>query len=380
MTEPAYAIARPAALRILEQLAAVRSGVESATLAEPLAPQPEFETIEAMIDAAFWASLRQEEGLPPKISLAFLPPHGTQVRLTFERSLLLAPEPLTRLAPAVESPGIHLGVWREGEELRVWGATRSLPPYCFVLEVVSPGLLVVKHSRRDAGSKFANVALLQGDQIKILDKAACKRRGAPALLRTLLGLDGFPRATHPGDVLVRLAVAMRAHGRGGALLVVPDGCESWRESVVWPMRYAVVPVFTGLADLLRVPDAERAQQDWHEALRRAIDAIAGLTAVDGATVLTDSRQVLAFGTTIGRRHTSDPVERVLLSEPVEGDVARLLAISELGGTRHQSAAQFVHDQRDAVALVASKDGLFSLFSWSGEHELVEVHRVEGLLL
>jgi len=206
MTKPAYAIARPAARRILEQLATVRSGVDSSTLSEPLAPQPDVETIEAMIDAAFWASLREEEGLPPKISLAFLPPHGSQVRLTFERSLRLAPEPLTRLAPAVENPGIHLGVWREGEELRVWGAT------------------------------------------------------------------------------------------------------------------------------------------------------------------------------IGRRHTSAPVERVLLSEPVEGDVARLLAISELGGTRHQSAAQFVHDQRDAVALVASKDGLFSLFSWSAEREMVHVHRVEGLLL
>ena len=38
-----------------------------------LAP-PDAEDIEAIIDAAFWASLRREEGYVPKISLALLPP------------------------------------------------------------------------------------------------------------------------------------------------------------------------------------------------------------------------------------------------------------------------------------------------------------------
>ena len=36
-----------------------------------LAPLPEAETIEAVIDAAFWASLRREEGYVPRISLAY---------------------------------------------------------------------------------------------------------------------------------------------------------------------------------------------------------------------------------------------------------------------------------------------------------------------
>ena len=36
----------------------------------------------------------------------------------------------------------------------------------------------------------------------------------------------------------------------------------------------------------------------------------------------------------------------------------------LGGTRHLSAAQFVRDQPDALALVASQDGRFTIFAWS----------------
>jgi hypothetical protein len=54
--------------------------------------------------------------------------------------------------------------------------------------------------------------------------------------------------------------------------------------------------------------------------------------------------------------------------------------SELGGTRHLSAAQFVNDQRDTVALVAPQDGAFTIFSWSAPEDAVHAHRVETLLL
>ena len=40
---------------------------------------------------------------------------------------------------------------------------------------------------------------------------------------------------------------------------------------------------------------------WQEALRRVVDGIAGLTAVDGATIITDQYELLAFGAKIVRR-------------------------------------------------------------------------------
>ena len=108
-----------------------------------LASLPEAETIEAVIDIAFWASLRREEGYTPKISLALLSPEEAMLPLLLERPLPLTPAALTRVAPAVERPGIHLGVWRDRNELFVWGTTRTIPRLCFVLEVAAPGLLVV---------------------------------------------------------------------------------------------------------------------------------------------------------------------------------------------------------------------------------------------
>jgi DNA integrity scanning protein DisA with diadenylate cyclase activity len=69
-----------------------------------------------------------------------------------------------------------------------------------------------------------------------------------------------------------------------------------------------------------------------------------------------------------------------VTEPVEGSAPATVNPYQLGGTRHLSAAQFVHDQRDATALVASQDGRFTIFKWSSCDELVHAHRVEALLL
>jgi hypothetical protein len=65
---------------------------------------------------------------------------------------------------------------------------------------------------------------------------------------------------------------------------------------------------------------------------------------------------------------------------VENGLRGVVDPGELGGTRHQSAAQFVQDQHDAVALVASQDGRFTVFVWSEGAQLVHAHRVEALLL
>ena len=69
-----------------------------------------------------------------------------------------------------------------------------------------------------------------------------------------------------------------------------------------------------------------------------------------------------------------------VTEPIEGAGAAIVHPTQLGGTRHLSAAQFVQDQHDAVALVASQDGHFTIFAWSPCDEMVHAHRVETLLL
>ncbi len=378
MTEPGYPAARAIAPRIRAHLAhhlglLAANGVPN----DPLPPATE--DIEAIIDAAFWASLRREEGYVPKISLALVSHEAVPHAMLLGTALPLKPTSLVHVAPAVERPGIHLGVWRRDGVLYVWGTTREIPRYSFVLEVAAPGLLVVKHHRGDGG-KYVNVAVLEGDQIKMIDERASKIPDCPAILSSLLGFTTTGSWNASADVLIDLAVSMRAHGRGGIILMIPSNTESWMESIVQPISYAVLPPYTGLADLLQRANTERGIREWEEELEDTVNAVAGLTAVDGATILDDRCQVLAFGAKISRRKGSPVVEQAVLTEPIEGGEVALVTTSQLGGTRHLSAAQFVHDQRDALALVASQDGRFTVFAWSPYEQCVHAHRVESLLL
>ena len=349
---------------------------------KPLASLPDEDAIGSMIDAAFWTSLRREEGYVPRISLAFLSPSEADHPLTLDRPLPLSAGALTRVAPAVERAGIHLGVAKiNGGELAVWGTTRGIPALCLVLEVTAPGLLVIKHHRGDESGKYINVAVLEGDQVKVVDERASLLPDCPKVLPTLLGFESPDLGVDSTNVLVQLAVSMRATGRGGALLVVPPNSESWRESIVWPALYGVSPAFSELQMLNQTPPGEgRERYIWQEALARAVNAMAGLTAVDGATVLTSQYELLAFGATIARRKGFTQVAQVVVTEPIEGGTADLVLPEKLGGTRHQYCAQFVHDQRDSVALVAGQDGRFTVFAWSPCIDMVHAHRIETLLL
>lgn len=346
-----------------------------------LASLPDIDAIGAIIETAFWASLRREEGYAPRISLAFVSPDQAAQPLHFGHPLPLDAAALTRVAPAVAPAGIHLGVSRDDNGgLSVWGIVRTLPRLCFVLEVAAPGLLVVKHQRGGLLGKFVNVAVVEGDQIKVIDERASTLPDCPPLLTSLLGFDAPSSWVDSVNVLVQLAVAMRAHGRGGSLLMVLSGSDGWRESIVQPMSYAVDPPFVELAQLARErPDATR-QRLWRDALDEAVNAVANLTAVDGATVLNVDYDLLGFGAKIARRKGSPQVEQVSVTEPIEGGSAIVMHPTAIGGTRHLSASQFVHDQRDALALVASQDGRFTVFAWSPCEGMVHAHRVEALLL
>jgi hypothetical protein len=249
-----------------------------------------------------------------------------------------------------------------------------------VLEVLAPGLLVLKHSRGHDSGKFVNVAVLEGDQIKVIDQRAAKIPDCPDLLSSLMNLESQFSRAGTVNVLIQLAVSMREHGRGGLLLVVPADSSRWRESMILPISYAMDPPYSALAELMQMDPNGRPDRTWQDALRRAVDGTAGLTAVDGATVITSDHNVLAFGAKIVRRIGSTAVERVIATEPIEGVAPMIIEPGQLGGTRHLSAAQFAYDQRDSIALVASQDGRFTVFGWSPCEDMVHAHRIESLLL
>jgi DNA integrity scanning protein DisA with diadenylate cyclase activity len=236
--------------------------------------------------------------------------------------------------------------------------------------VIAPGLLVVKFRRAEPSTKFANIAVLEGANVKFIEPQDAIISEVPSALSSLFAFYSSAGREESDNVLVRLAISMRAHQRGGTLLVVPHASEDWRQSLVKPISYTVTPPFSEIDGLPHDSDV----------LRAAVDALAGWTAVDGATVISDRFALLASGVKIVSRDTASRIERVLVTEPVEGSERLIVEPAQLGNTRHMSAAQFVHDQRNAIALVASQDGRFTIFAWSPSGNVVHAHRLESLLL
>ena len=350
MTEPAYLAARTVAPKVEAHFAQHAAG-GAAPRRGRSRHAPDADTIEAIIDAAFWASLRREESYVPKISLAFLPADAATHPLMFERPLPLVPGALVKVAPAVERPGIHLGVWRDGQELSVWGTVRAIPPLCLVVEVAAPGLLVVKHHRGDeAAGKFVNVAVLEGDQIKIVDERASSLPDCPPLLTSLLGFDS-PASWRQGssvNVLVQLAVSMRAHGAWRAAA----GRAGGQRGVAGVDRAADPVRGRAAVCAARGAEAPGARTRSTSGPGRTPSTapsrwLPDLTAVDGATVLTNQYELLAFGAKITRRKGSPQVEQVTVTEPVEGNVAADRA------SRRSSAARATCPPRSSSTISAT---------------------------
>jgi hypothetical protein len=94
------------------------------------------------------------------------------------------------------------------------------------------------------------------------------------------------------NILVRIAIAMRAHGRGGSLLVVPRNTKRWLDSIVHPVRYSVIPPFPDIRTFL--DQREQGLEPLPITLQAAAEALAGLTAVDGATGLPSTPTLTAL--------------------------------------------------------------------------------------
>src|SRR4051812_14922568 len=189
MTYASYPARQDLAQRVWDRFAAYLEF--AARQADPgeASRRPGPHTIEELVQAAFWTSLRREESYLPKVSLALVPRGAARQPMVFERPLRPLPATLARVAPAVERPGIHLGMWPGADGLEVWGTTRTLPKHCLVLEVAAPGLLVIKQQRGTDQAKYANVAVLEGEIVKVVDEHASSLPDCPSLLTSLLGFD-----------------------------------------------------------------------------------------------------------------------------------------------------------------------------------------------
>jgi hypothetical protein len=187
---------------------------------------------------------------------------------------------------------------------------------------------------------------------------------------------------------------MRAHGHGGTVLLTPPGADVQlpvrakfavdAEAVLaerfvefintrhvlaearWRQRQS--PDAPGERSLVHLQNAAFASE---EDLVDAAAVVAGLTAVDGALVLTSDLRVVGFGAEIVL-DASKPVIAHEMSGASRHDADLPMVDGESFGMRHRSALRFVASTDHTAAFVVSQDGQVSLF-WK-HHDRVLMRR------
>lgn len=332
----------------------------------PLNSFPSRDQLLQLLERVFWTSLRPDEGRFPTFSLLYcqpqLPPAGIRFSsgLPFERVAALAPA----LAQGTARLGVHVG----DVGLELWGISLEIPLHAVEVRAVGPGRVVVQYD----GEHLAVIG--QFAQSLVVNDGGSFHGGWRYLLGRMIAIGlNEQRSIVVGLVLLMLAMEMRGHRHGGAIIVVQDSDIS---NLKIPYHFGP---YGGLAEELTrlteleidsrtVPDdihyfltSQRSRVSPH--LLRLIETVGRLTAVDGALVLSDSLDVIGYGGKIQVEPDPswpDPHENTFLGSLLGKPwVPRKFA--DLGGTRHQSAA-FLAATRcgSAVSIVASQDGPLSV--------------------
>ena len=354
---------------------------------------PTREHLAMIMDGAFWTSFSRDEGNEVTVSIIF-----TEAARSFDTFFFDEPIPfdvrnLVKLGAALENPRADIGVWPDEEgQLQIWGfKTRSENVLIANLwiQALGPGQILVTFGGKSIGALISNQAVF-------VDHANLMRAVMPRLSLSQEERTNKMLKMVRYTSLLTTARAMRGHGRGGTLLVVPDP-EGWRRSIDAPVPYTggasflesdydvsqkptlLAPITDFFSALIK--KKESSQRDKLSRMKAQVDQqcqhIARLTAVDGALAMTFDRFVFCFGAKIIAAEGQDVPASLRVVRPVEGDTGRIVSLTDIGGTRHQSAAIFAHAQPGAVAVVASQDGGVTFFTTDSENgELFAVQQAE----
>lgn len=358
---------------------------------------PTREQLADIINVAYWASFATEEGNSVTASLILNPVKNTTDTFRFDIPLDLTVKTLVKLCPALENPKSDIGLWpAEDGELKIWGFTsapyESIKPD-FWVQILGPGRILILYSGRSIAAVTGNTAVFLDHKIvmqAMMPKIAAQAKADDIQIVNLLRYNA----------IMKIVQQMRAHGRGGTILIVPES-QNWSQSIKAPIKYTgganfldaesgQLPVqrendesidqVTKLIDELNLPH----QKDWLDSwqkIQQQCNRIARLTAVDGALVMNFDRYVYCFGAKIRALNVEATSSAMQQLNPFESESGIEGKFTSLSGTRHQSAAQFAYDQPGSIAIAASVDGNVTFFTRQSQKDsLLALQHAELMLL
>ncbi len=350
-----------------------------------------------IFEAVYSASLKREEGRHHHFSVVLTPAlfnfadeikdchwHGCLENVTaFEKPIPIANLP--KIAPAFEGTKQSLRIWVNAErQIEIWGFARSfLDYYGLRIQPLSLGELLIDIPAQD----FPSVRLLMSfSETNIVQRETPLHALLPKGDTTAkVGSDAWHKAGYRKrkvfGFVVDIVNKMSLHAHGGTLLFVSsDHADAvMGESIKESIQLRPDGNYLVIKDKLDLEEREFANSITSEnknnslpwSFEKEADLLGQFTAVDGATVITTDFAVIAVGAKIIESDEEGLSQRkIWVREAYQEAEAIEKDVSDTGGTRHQSAAHFVYDNREknVYAIVASQDGKISIIYWDQKQE------------
>lgn len=357
------------------------------------------EEICRLLNTAILASMQSEEGRSVRASLALMRPEDSLASGVFRFSdpVELSSHSIAKLSASFPFRRGAIGIiFPTQDHPLIWGFVLSKPDHGWLVEIMGPGYIVVRDE-----PYIQAVVLPDGRRIVFPEMTRLEDEWCDLLFwRTpFRNQVPFELRFQFYDFLRVLSRAMVEHRRGGTLVFVSSTDQTWRRAVDFTYKFSkpeeyLSNLFSELRkwqdkwyrdqdrkrkaksekrpEVLYYPDSEQ-ERRLHQALR----LVGGLTAVDGAMVMTMDLKILGYGAKL-----KAPAKQLKVREwlPYRHYASEPMRLEDIGGTRHRSAAQFVSQHPETIILVASQDGRFTIFSCDEAGYEILAHRVELLLL
>lgn len=363
--------------------------------------------IEDLIEICFIASLGKEEGSLYNFSVSLNPSEDREETVfRFENPVEFNSATLTKLTPAINPNYFSIDVWLNDENrLVILGFSEKRKPN-FSFSTSSAGKIIVDCS---IGIKNIFKVYVSMAQTGFISSLKSHPNPVADWLERILSesqkMNFFERNSDLGDLLIH----MFSHGNGGTILLVPKENNDWKNSIQHPVLYGGVNSFLDKRIYEKYTTMEKYAEERIDDIKQLVESskgnlfeiiksiqknspsdksfsnklslnnqnaknafldIGSLTKIDGATIITQDFEVLAFGARIQPVNADEKPERVKMITPFEDCAPNEVELSKIGGTRHQSAAQFIFDQKDSISVVASHDGRLSVLWWNEKHKAV----------
>ncbi len=347
------------------------------------------ELIEKIIEICFSASLEKEEGNFNNFSVILKQPetNDLQIEFKFKKTIEFNSTNIKKLAPAINPNNYQIGVWfDENNNLVIWGFKAKLLPAFISFNSISPGKLLINCLSGTRNSFKCSITFSETGFMSLFSPKVNP-------IVDWLGQETDFIFLQKKVDLMRIISQMFNSGCGGTILLVRENHQKWKSSmkeISYENGYLHKYTYGNIA--LKYEAAKEFQQmaeenkklapDERESVKNKIisanlmaqislNDISNLTKIDGATVLSENLDVLTFGAKIGAKKE---LKKVGITEPFKknSDVKRINKSDWKVGTRHTSAAEFVNEQRDCLAVVVSEDRKVSVISWDETYKLVKV--------